>query len=53
MCPRFSAPTWIVVPVFSVAYIGLNATAAAGLAWFVLGLRFWLALVVVESGLLV
>jgi len=41
------------VPVFAVAYIGLIATAAAGLAWFVLGLRFWLALVVVESGLLV
>jgi hypothetical protein len=43
---------WIVVPVLAVVYTGLIATVAAGLAWVVLGVRFWLALVVVESGLL-
>ncbi len=50
--PWFPVPMWIVVPVFAVVYTGVIATVAAGLASFVLGVRFWLALGVVESGLL-
>lgn len=51
--PWFSVPVWILLPLVLIAYTSTIAAALAVVAWFVFGVRFWLAWLIVEAGLLV
>jgi hypothetical protein len=50
--PWFPVPVWILVPLVLVGYTGSVAAALAAAAWFAFGVRFWVAWLLVEGGLL-
>jgi hypothetical protein len=50
--PWFPVPVWILLPLVLVAYTSAVAAPLAAAAWFVFGVRYWVAWLLVEAGIL-